>query len=169
MYKRIEINNLAEIQKELIDYNFFNRFTGFGDWGTADSETDQVTFSPDVTSAAYFKEIPDLKHLKEFLNNTVNVDLISHFFVMNFEGNYHSEIHLDEDGIWALNIPITNCNDSSTIYYNDNRIEIDRLTLDAPYILNIGNYYHQVINHSDQGRLAMSIRFFGTDLTKIIK
>ena len=171
LYRRVEINNLAEIQKELIDYNFFEKFMSHGPWEThkdVNTRANHEIFTPTTTSAGYFTTVPDLKHLKEFLNNTVNVDLISHFFVMNFVSKFSSGIHKDVDSTWALNIPIINYSNSRTLFYNKDQEEIGGITLDAPYFLKVGGY-HQIINNSNQCRLSMSIRFSCDDLEKIIK
>jgi hypothetical protein len=171
MYKRIDLDNLKEIQEELIQYDFFNRFTSSGKWKTNESEVEggHVDFNPLNTSAAYFEKIPDLKKLKLFLDKVINVDLVSHFYIMNFEKKFHSDIHRDVDCMWAFNIPILNCEKSVTVFYNDSRSELDRITLDVPHFLNVGRHYHQIINHSDQNRLSMSIRFISDDLEKIVK
>ena len=171
MHKRIELANLKELQEELIQYNFFERFTGFGNWGTNenDDQTGHADFNPSNTSAAYFEKIPNLNKLVEFLNTIINIELISHVYVINFESKFNSDIHRDEDCIWALNIPILNCEDSVTIFYDDSLNELDRITLDVPHFLNVGKYFHQVISYSDQNRLTMSIRFTNDTLDGIIK
>lgn len=171
MYKRIEVENLKEIQEELIQYDFFKHNYEDSEWGTnEDSEGTHVKFDPSETSAAYFEKIPELTKLKEFINSVVHVDAISHFYVMNFAGGFHSDIHNDVDSKWALNIPILNCENSSTIFYNNEHKEIDRITLDVPHFLNVGVYYHQMINHNDsKNRLALSIRFNKSNLEEIIK
>lgn len=167
MYKRIEVDNLEEIQNELIQYDFFKKFVTHGDWGTTGNS--HSNFDPLSTSAAYFKDIPDLKKLKIFLESTVETKLISHFYIMNFEGNFSSDIHLDVDSTWSLNIPIFNCQESSTIFYDDSKNEIDRITLDTPYFLKVGKIYHQIVNHSNKTRLVMSIRFTSDNLEEIVK
>lgn len=171
MHKRIEIDNLKELQEELIQYNFFEKFVSSGNWGTNENDDsgDHVDFNPANTSAAYFVDIPNLDKLKTFLNSIVNVELISHFYIMNFETNFHSDIHRDVDCAWALNIPILHCDESVTIFYNDDHHELDRITLDVPHFLNVGDYYHQMVSHSNQSRLSMSIRFTSNNLDEIIK
>lgn len=168
MYKRVEVDNLKEIQEELIQYDFFKKFVTHGDWSTSGEES-HATFSPKNTSAAYFDEIPNLKKLKMFLESVVNTEMISHFYIMNFESKFCSDIHYDIDASWALNIPILNCQDSVTIFYDTNHTEISRITLDVPHFLNVGKCHHQMISHSEKNRLSMSIRFIGDDLDKILK
>lgn len=173
MHKRIEVNNLKEIQEELINYNFFKHSYKTGKWGTYDGGTGieglHMKFCPTETSAAYFEEIPDLIKLKEFLDTVVHTDKISHFFVMNFGGGFCSDIHFDLDSNWALNIPIINCENSSTVFYDKEQRELDRITLDVPHFLNIG-VYHQMINHNKvDNRLALSVRFDRYALDEIIK
>lgn len=172
MYKRIEVDNLKEIQEELIHYNFFEHNYLTSEWGTNDGgiEGNHVEFDPLETSAAYFEKIPELTKLKKFLNSIIDPNAISHFYVMNFAGGFHSDIHMDVDSKWALNIPILNCENSSTIFYDKENKEINRITLDVPHFLNVGNHYHQMINHNDKkNRLALSIRFNKQTLDEITK
>lgn len=160
--KRIEINNLKEIQQELINYNFFK--------AVPDLESFNGPLKKNSTSGITFSTLPNLPKLKEFLESTVNTNLIKHFHIINIGPMEHSPIHHDDDDApWGLNIPILNCEYSNTIWYDDNDNELERICLDTVHFLNTVAM-HQVLNHCDENRLAMSIRFAGThDLDKIIK
>lgn len=163
MYKRIEVSNLKEIQQELIDYNFYIQ--------TPDAIGDMSPLVETSVSSAEFFKIPELPKLKEFLNSILNIDYVTQFHIINLPGHTGSDIHIDSDeSKWALNIPIKNCEDSSTTFYdNDKQTELCKITIDVPHFLNVGEHYHQVLNHSDNLRLMMTIRFNGKDLNEIIK
>lgn len=160
--KRIEINNLKEIQQELINYNFFTALPTI--------ENVDGPLKKNSLSGVSFSEVPNLPKLKEFLESTVNTNLITHFHIINVGPMEHSPIHNDEDDSpWALNIPISNCEYSNTVWYDDNENELERICLDTVHFLNTVNK-HQIFNYCDGNRLVMTIRFTGTyDLDKIIK
>ena len=160
--KRIEINNLREIQQELINYNFFE--------AAPDIENADAPLIKDLRSGISFSTVPNLPKLKEFLESTVNTNLITHFHIINIGPMEYTGIHHDvDDETWALNIPILNCEYSSTVWYDDNDNELERICLDTVHFLNVVSR-HQVINHCDENRLVITIRFTGThDLDKIRK
>lgn len=163
MYKRVDVDNLKEIQQELLDYNFYSK--------KPDVDTEDSPLQENSVSGALFLKIPDLPKLNKFLNDILHTEYITHFHVINIIGHSQSNVHLDLDNSpWALNIPIKNCSNSSTIFYaTDKQTEIGRTTLDVPYFLKVGDLYHQVVNHSNNSRLVMSIRFIGKDLQEILK
>jgi hypothetical protein len=161
-YKKIEVINLKEIQDELIQYDFFSK--------TPDLISDDSPLSASRNSGAFFYGVPDLPKLKEFLNSVVHTEFITHYHLINHLGNNGSDIHRDEDNsTWALNIPILNCETSHTVFYNDDRNEIGRITLDVPHFLNIEDCYHQVVNYGNDHRLVISFRFTGKALADVIK
>lgn len=161
MYKRLEINNLKEIQDELIQYDFFSKTP---DLWSDDSPLEQLR-----RSGAFFYGIPQLSKLKEFLNLVVHTEHITHYHIINLIGNDQSDIHKDLDNSpWALNIPILNCETTYTIFYDDNENEIEKITLNVPYFLNI-EQYHRIVNLGSNNRLAISFRFIGKELADIIK
>jgi hypothetical protein len=161
MYKRIEIDNLKEIQEELIQYDFFSR--------TPDDWSDDSPLESTRISGAKFNSIPDLPKLKEFLNSVVHIEYITHCHVINHTGRNNSDIHKDvDDSPWALNIPILNCETTYTAFYDDNKNEIGRTTVDVPHFLNVVTY-HQIVNFGDNNRLVISFRFTGKDFADIIK
>jgi hypothetical protein len=161
LYKRIETDKLKEIQEELIAYDFFSK--------TPDVESDDSPLEPTRRSGAMFYGIPDLPKLKEFLNSVVLTEHITHYHVINLISQGQSDIHTDEDGSpWALNIPILNCETSYTAFYDDDKNEIDRITLDVPYFLNIAKY-HQIVNTGNSNRIVITFRFSGKDFADIVK
>lgn len=161
MYKRIEIDNLKEIQEELIQYNFFNRIP--------DVYSDDSPLESSRVSGATFNGIPDLPKLKLFLDSVVHSEYITHYHIINHIGHAQSDMHKDVDNSpWALNIPILNCETTYTAFYDDNKQEVGRVTLDAPHFLNIGEY-HQIFNFGANNRLVISFRFTGKDLIDVIK
>lgn len=160
--KRIEIDNLKEIQQELIDYDFFKELP--------DIENVDAPLDKSSLSGISFSELPDLPKLKNFLNTTINTNLVTHFHIINVGPNGQSDIHQDvDDSPWALNIPIVNCEHSNTVWYDENNNEIERICLDVIHFLKVGQY-HQILNHSNDNRMVMTIRFAGTySLSDIIK
>ncbi len=161
MFKRIEIDNLKEIQEELISYNFFQK--------NPDVVSDDSPLESFRNSGAMFYGIPDLPKLKKFLNSILYTDLITHYHIINHIGNSGSDIHKDEDNSpWALNIPILNCDTTYTSFFDDDKKEIGRTTLDVPHFLNIERY-HQIINLGNKNRLVISFRFAGKRLEDVIK
>lgn len=161
MYKKIEINNLKEIQDELLQYDFFSK--------TPDVWSDDSPLESTRNSGARFNSVPDLPKLKEFLNSVCHAEYITHYHIINHIGRDGSDIHKDEDNSpWALNIPIQNCDKSYTIFYDNDKIEVGRTTLTSPHFLNIESY-HQVVNRGDSNRLVISFRFTGKDLADVIK
>ena len=161
MYKKIEIDNLKEIQDELIAYNFFSR--------TPDEWSDDSPLESTRNSGACFYNIPELPKLKEFLNSVVHIEYITHYHLINHLGQGGSDLHKDEDkSPWALNIPILNCKTTYTAFYDNDKNEVGRITLDSPYFLNIENY-HQIVNLGNKNRLVISFRFTGKDLADVIK
>jgi hypothetical protein len=161
MYKRIEINNLKEIQEELIQYDFFSKIP---DLWSDDSPLEGIR-----NSGAFFYGVPDLPKLKAFLNSVVHTEYITHYHLINHIGQSGSDIHKDEDNSpWALNIPILNCNTSYTVFYDEDKKEVGRTTLDMPHIFKVEDY-HQVLNYSNNHRLVVSFRFMGKDLADVIK
>ena len=161
MYKRIEINNLKEIQAELIEYDFFSK--------TPDEWSDDSPLERTRRSGAFFYGIPDLPKLKDFLNSVVHIEYITHCNIINLAGNDQSDIHKDLDNSpWALNIPILNCETTYTAFYDNDKHEIGRIALTTPYFLNIERY-HQIFNLGNNNRLVTSFRFTGKDLADIIK
>lgn len=162
MYKRLEISNLKELQEELIQYDFFSKEPAI--W------SDDSPLESSRNSGAFFYGVPDLPKLKEFLNSVVHTEYITHYHLINHVGQSGSDIHKDEDNSpWALNIPIVNCDTSYTVFYDENKKEVGRTTLNMPHIFNIENYYHQVLNYGDNHRLVISFRFVGKDLADVIK
>lgn len=161
MYKRIEINNLKEIQAELIEYDFFSK--------TPDIYSDDSPLERSKKSGALFHGIPNLPKLKEFLHSIIHTEYITHYHVINLIGNNQSDIHKDLDNSpWALNIPILNCEETYTAFYDNDKHEIGRITLNTPYFLNIERY-HQIVNLGDKNRLVISFRFTGKDLADVVK
>ncbi len=161
MYKRIELENLKEIQQELIDYDFFSK--------TPDVISDDSPLESFRNSGAMFYGIPDLPKLKEFLDSVCHTEYITHYHIINHIGNNGSDMHKDEDNSpWALNIPILNCETTYTAFYDDDKKEIGRTTVDVPHFLNIERY-HQITNFGDQNRLVISFRFTGKGLEDVIK
>ena len=163
MYKRVETDKLKEIQAELIEYDFFNR--------TPDIITDDSPLESSRNSGAFFYGIPDLPKLKEFLGNVCHIENITHYHIINHVGGSGSDIHKDEDNSpWAINIPILNCETSNTVFYDNDKKEVGRTTLDVPHFFNIEEYYHQVQNYGDKNRTVISFRFVGKkDLADVIK
>ena len=130
MYKKIEINNLKEIQDELIEYNFFSKIS--------DMLNDDSPLENTRNSGASFYGIPDLPKLKKFLNSVVHTEYITHYHLINHTSHGGSDLHKDEDNSpWALNIPILNCETTYTAFYDNDKHEIGRITLNTPYFLNI--------------------------------
>lgn len=161
MYKKIEINNLKEIQEELLGYDFFSK--------TPSVLSDDSPLESTRNSGAMFNGIPDLPKLKEFLNSVVHSEYITHYHIINHVGHNGSDIHKDEDNSpWALNIPILNCDTSYTVFYDENKNEIGRTTLSSPHFFNIERF-HQVVNYGDNHRLVISFRFTGKELADVIK
>lgn len=161
LYKRIEVSNLKEIQDELVQYDFFSR--------TPDEWSDDSPLVVTSRSGAKFNGIPNLPKLKEFLNSVVKIECITHYHVINMPSNHQSDIHIDtDDSLWALNIPIVNYKNSYTAFFDSDKNEIERITLDAPYFLNIDEY-HQLVNFGEESRLVISFRFQGKDIADVIK
>ncbi len=162
LYKRIEINNLSEIQDELIQYDFFSK--------TPDYWSDDSPLDITRSSGAMFNGIPDLPKLKAFLNSICHTEYITHYHLINHVGHGGSDIHKDVDNsVWALNIPILNCETSFTVFYDEDKKEVGRTTLDVPHFLNIEDFYHQVVNYGDNSRLVISFRFVGKELLDVVK
>jgi hypothetical protein len=162
MYKRIEIDNLKEIQEELIQYDFFSK--------TPAIITDDSPLESHRNSGAFFYGVPDLPKLKEFLSKVCYIENITHYHIINHVGGSGSDIHKDEDNsTWAINIPILNCDTSNTVFYNEDKQEVGRTTLSMPHFLNISDYYHQVVNFGDDSRMVISFRFVGKGIKDVIK
>ena len=161
MYKRIEIDNLKEIQVELIEYDFFSKTPAM--W------SDDSPLERSRNSGASFYGIPDLPKLKEFLNSVVHTAYITHYHLINHTGQGGSDLHKDLDNSpWALNIPISNCETTYTAFYDNNKHEVGRITLNAPYFLNIEKY-HRIVNFGNKNRLVISFRFTGKELADVVK
>ncbi len=161
MYKRIEIDNLKEIQEELIQYDFFTK--------TPDTWSDDSPLEISRSSGAMFNGIPNLPKLKKFLDSVVHTEYITHYHIINHVGQGKSDIHKDsDDSPWALNIPIMNCETTYTAFFNDSKNEVARTTVDVPHFLNIESY-HQIVNLGEKNRLVISFRFTGKDLNDIVK
>jgi hypothetical protein len=96
------------------------------------------------------------------------------FNVYKHPPNYSVPIHIDADRFCAINIPICNTDQSSTIFYHKNQnteIEYDshrilnlvkspveecfRFTLTKPTLINT-TYPHSVVNNSSETRIIIS-------------
>lgn len=174
LYKKISVDNFQEIQKELSDFDWFN--------ANPDVVTDTSPLTPVRTSSALFLSFPELPKLLCFLENNLNIETITHFHIINVPSNDSLQIHIDKDDclwafghheyddcLWAFNIPIKNCENSYTIFYEDDQSEICRVKVDTPCFLKVKEKYHQVINYGDKPRLVMTIRFNKKNLDEIVK
>jgi hypothetical protein len=191
--KYLDIPNWEQLQQELID--FYNT-TPLPD---LDCECWQCWFPEDIKkyTPTIYKTFEDLnlqiRQMIVFTNTPNDLNIHDHtnskslFIHTDNKDEYEWEETVFEPTI-AINIPMINCNESETIFYekiNDSKDvfysefykcggiahdavkEVFRFKLDKPAILRI-NVPHAVYNPTNDLRIVATFRFYG-DLEHLIK
>lgn len=170
-YKIIEIENLVDIQQEII------------------------TNLDNIVRATYTKfHILDHNNLQGYCPSLIEFLKIhglyerwkfSFMSILNPDRN-RIDIHRDNGFYYVLNIPILNCDNSFTVYYESKKgkkpkitiyddpfsnikqiyqqfdgndvIEVDRYETNQPAFMNVG-YIHTGISYNKNRRMLLSVRF----------
>jgi hypothetical protein len=163
-YKEIQINNYDSIITDLIrtiDYHSFQNNFNYID-------TDSILKT-------------NLNLNKWVIDN--NCKVIKSAVIVSTVRSSYADPHIDsQENSLALNFPLSNCNDSYTVFYDPDNIdsiidekkpngviykkikfntqprEIDRYILDRPIILNT-KIPHKIFHNSQAPRYAISFRF----------
>ena len=137
-----------------------------------------------IQDTDYFK-----KHcpaLCDYLKSINLFDRWSRTGIVKLEANSVLSLHSDGRCRWALNLPVQNCSESYTIWYDaelitdeikpvvvdgviteatyvkyreDTAVEIDRVCADQPLWVNVQTP-HSAINKSDNPRILITLRFY---------
>lgn len=163
-YKEITIDSYTSVMEQLLETVNFNFFQ------------DNFNYI-DVSSILQ----------KNFLLNKWIVDnnckIIKAAVIVSTLKSSYADPHIDsQENCLALNLPLFNCNNSSTVFYDPNDIdsiidevkpngvlykkikfkikprEIDRYTLDRPILINT-KVPHKIFHNSQTPRYAISFRF----------
>jgi hypothetical protein len=178
LYKSITVDNLAQIQAECLAVFNKHYTTAFGGRGFTFIYIDQDILRAEApTYIQFLKEID----LYEKWSATAMIGMIGESRLTD------SPIHVDSTDwlarSYALNIPIVNCGDSNTVWYNvaerdelsyssdDTRFttvqtfkpetstEIGRMSSNNPAWINVG-IPHRAENNNANLRLLFSTRFY---------
>jgi hypothetical protein len=181
-YKTVDISDLDQIQQEFKKIIEWKYLTSFDDKQFGEYSSNYIALNKVLIE----------KYAPTFVTTLKNLNLFERWETTTISGtkNYSSKtsiVHVDDQSwerrCYALNIPIQNCHDSYTVWYDvkpqsgtlglgqaslhknvlgfaENNIikEIARLAVSQPAFVNISIPHRPVTNH-DELRLLISSRF----------